>query len=152
MCIRDSNKLIPVKEADAVWTAATYYAKFEYDITDLTITKKVTGDMYDNNQSFVFTVTGDDLGTLTVVLNAGNNFSVTIKDLKVGTTYTVTEKTDWTWRYTLDKSQKEITLVAGEGKNKVTFTNTLKNNKWLTGGAWCDNVWGNNSPDQSETH
>lgn len=140
-----SNKLTPVKEEGAVWTAATYYAKFEHDITDLTITKKVTGDMYDNNQSFVFTVTGDDLGTLTVVLNAGNNFSVTIKDLKVGATYTVTEKTDWSWRYELETVDHAnngcITLEADKDKNTIEFTNRLENPYWLSGNAYCDNRW-----------
>ena len=140
-----NNKLTPVKETDAVWTAATYYAKFEYDITDLTITKKVTGDMYDNNQSFVFTVTGDDLGTLTVVLNDGNNFSVTIKDLKVGATYTVTEKTDWSWRYELETVDHAnngcITLEADKDKNTIEFTNRLENPYWLSGNAYCDNRW-----------
>ena len=140
-----NNKLTPVKATGAVWTAATYYAKFEYDITDLTITKKVTGDMYDNNQSFVFTVTGDDLGTLTVVLNAGNNFSVTIKDLKVGATYTVTEKTDWSWRYelkTVDRANNGcITLEAGKDKNTIEFTNRLENPYWLSGNTYRDNRW-----------
>lgn len=139
-----NNKLTPVK-ATAAWTAATYYAKFEYDITDLTITKKVTGDMYDNNQSFVFTVTGDDLGTLTVVLNAGNNFSVTIKDLKVGATYTVTEKTDWSWRYelkTVDRANNGcITLEADKDKNTIEFTNRLENPYWLSGNTYRDNRW-----------
>ena len=127
------------------YEAATYYAKFEYDITDLTITKKVTGDMYDNNQSFVFTVTGDDLGTLTVVLNAGNNFSVTIKDLKVGATYTVTEKTDWSWRYelkTVDRANNGcITLEADKDKNTIEFTNRLENPYWLSGNTYRDNRW-----------
>ena len=132
------------------YEAATYYAKFEYDITDLTITKSYAdGALLDKNQSAVFTVTGGDLGTgLTVVLNAGNNFRVTIKGLKVGTEYTVAEKTDWTWRYGQQGSQS-ITLQADAAKNTVTFTNTLTNNKWLTGGAWCDNSWAKGSPNKS---
>ena len=135
------------------YEAATYYAKFDYNITDLTITKTYN-NMLDPNQSAVFVVTGGDLGTdgLTVVLNKGNNFKVVIKGLKVGTTYTVTEKTGWTWRYTTDptsQNSQSIQLVANEGNNTITFTNKLDNNKWLTGGAWCDNVWGNNRPDKS---
>lgn len=135
------------------YEAATYYAKFDYDITDLTITKTYD-NMLDTNQSAVFVVTGGDLGAdgLTVVLNKGNEYSVTIKGLKVGTTYTVTEKTGWTWRYTPDptsQNSQSIQLVEGDGNNTITFTNKLKNNMWLTGGAWCDNVWGNNRPDKS---
>ena len=58
----------------------------------------------------------------------------------------------WTWRYTTDptsQNSQSIQLVANEGNNTITFTNKLDNNKWLTGGAWCDNVWGNNRPDKS---
>lgn len=149
------NKLTPDKsknygtEAAPVmgYEAATYYAKFEYDITDLTIIKTYN-NMLDDNQSAVFTVTGD--GTSIDVVIHGNG-RVVIKGLKVGTTYTVTEKT-WTWRYTTaltSPTSGSIQLVAGEGNNTITFTNTLTKNKWLTGGAWCDNVWGNNRPDKS---
>lgn len=149
-----NNKLTPGQsknygtEAAPVmgYEAAIYYAKFEYDITDLTITKTYAdGAPKDPNQSAVFVVTGGDLGDgLTVVLNKGNNFKVVIKGLTVGTTYTVTEKTGWTWRYTTDptsQNSQSIQLVANEGNNTITFTNTLKENKWLTGGAWCDNSW-----------
>lgn len=151
-----NNKLTPgktVKYGDKDgYAAATYYAKFDYAITDLTIIKTYN-NMLDDNQSAVFVVTGGDLGTegLTVVLNKGNNFKVVIKGLKVGTTYTVTEKT-WTWRYmtTLtSQNSQSIQLVDGDGNNTITFTNTLNNNKWLTGGAYCDNVWGHNRPDKS---
>lgn len=129
------------------YEAATYYAKFDYDITDLTITKTYN-NMLDPNQSAVFTVTGD--GTSIDVVIHGNG-RVVIKGLKVGTTYTVTEKTGWTWRYTTaptSQNSRSIQLVAGEGINTITFTNTLTKNKWLTGGAWCDNVWGK-SPNKS---
>ena len=157
-----NNKLTPGKTKNygtaekpvMGYEAATYYAKFDYDITDLTITKTYAdGAPKDPNQSAVFVVTGGDLGEgLTVVLNKGNNCKVVIKGLKVGTTYTVTEKTGWTWRYTTDptsQNSQSIQLVANEGNNTITFTNKLDNNKWLTGGAWCDNVWGNNRPDKS---
>ena len=131
------------------YEAATYYAKFEYDITDLTITKTyAAGEPKDPNQSAVFTVTGD--GTSIDVVIHGNG-RVVIKGLKVGTTYTVTEKT-WTWRYTTaptSQNSRSIQLVAGEGNNTITFTNTLTKNKWLTGGAWCDNVWGSSTPNKS---
>jgi len=158
------NKLTPDKsknygtEAAPVmgYEAATYYAKFDYAITDLTIIKTYN-NMLDDNQSAVFTVTGD--GTSIDVVIHGSD-SVTIKGLKVGTTYTVTEKTGWTWRYTPDltsptsQNSQSIKLEA-TGNNEVTFTNTLNNNKWLTGGAWCDNLWGGNankSPDLSKKH
>ena len=151
-----NNKLTPGKTRNygtaekpvMGYEAATYYAKFEYDITDLTITKTyAAGEPKDPNQSAVFTVTGD--GTSIDVVIHGNG-RVVIKGLKVGTTYTVTEKT-WTWRYmtTLtSQNSQSIQLVDGDGNNTITFTNKLDNNKWLTGGAWCDNVWGK-SPNKS---
>ena len=139
------TKFTPAK-VDGKNVAATYYAKFEHDITDLTITKKyAAGALLDNNQSAVFTVTGGGISVDVVIHGAG---SVTIKGLKVGATYTVTEKTDWSWRYGQQGSQS-IPLKADAAQNTVTFNNTLKNNKWLTGGAWCDNSWAKGSPNKS---
>ncbi len=149
-----TNKLTPQKRQDGLHYAWTYYAKFDYDITDLTITKTYAdGAPKDPNQSAVFTVTDNAGFSIDVVIHGSD--SVTIKGLKVGTTYTVTEKT-WTWRYTTaptSQNSRRIQLVADEENNTITFTNTLKENKWLTGGAWCDNVWGRsavNSPDLSK--
>ena len=144
-----NNKLTPgktVKYGDKDgYAAATYYAKFEYNVTDLTITKTyAAGALLDENQSAVFTVTDNAGFSIDVVIHGSD--SVTIKGLKVGTTYTVTEKTGWTWRYTTDDSEQKITLNATG--NTITFTNKLTKNKWLTGGAWCDNVWGK-SPNKS---
>ena len=150
-----NNKLTPGKTANLGkdkdgndimgYEAATYYAKFDYAITDLTITKTyAAGALLDENQSAVFTVTGD--GTSIDVVIHGNG-RVVIKGLKVGTTYTVTEKT-WTWRYTTaptSPTSRSIQLVADEGNNTITFTNTLTKNKWLTGGAYCDNRWAGGS-------
>lgn len=144
-----NDKLTPEKTKDLgndvkSYEAATYYAKFEEALTDLTIKKEYTGGApLDPNQSAVFVVKGEGLGTegLTVVLNRGNSYQVTINGLKVGTTYTVTEKNSWTWRYTLKNVFPEsgsITLEAN-GNNKVEFTNTLSNPYWLTGGTYCDN-------------
>lgn len=118
------------------YEAATYYAKFEYDVADLTITK--TGwKAIDENQSFIFKVVGDNFEK-TVVINKGG--SVTIKGLKIGT-YTVTEVTDWSWRYTPDKNGKTITLQPAQ-TNEVTFANTRAKDKWLGGDAYSQNKFG----------
>lgn len=138
-----ANKLTPQKTKDLGnnvmgYEAATYYAKFEYDVADLTITKK-GWDTIDEKQSFIFTVTGPDGFNAKVVIQG--NGSVTIKGLKVGT-YTVTEDTDWSWRYTPQggDSQK-ITLSATE-PNTVTFTNKRSNGKWLGGDAYeCNTLY-----------
>ena len=131
-----NNKLTPVKAKNAAWTTATYYAKFEYDVADLTITKKGCKEI-DENQSFLFDVTGPD-GSKRVVVNG--NGSVTIKGLKIGT-YTVTEVTSWSWRYTTSSSQN-ITLKPAV-TNEVIFENTRSNHKWLGGDAYKKNTFDN---------
>ena len=134
-----ANKLTPQKTKDLGnnvmgYEAATYYAKFEYDVADLTITKSGAEDI-DENQSFIFTVTGPNNFNAKVVIQG--NRSVTIKGLKVGT-YTVTEDTDWSWRYTPQNRTQSITLNPGV-TNTVTFVNTRSKGKWLGGDAYKPN-------------
>ena len=117
------------------YAAATYYAKFEYDVADLTITKSGAEDI-DENQSFIFTVTGPNNFSAKVVIQG--NGSVTIKGLKIGT-YTVTEDTGWSWRYTLKNKTQNITLQPA-GKNEVTFINSRSKGKWLGGDAYNHNI------------
>lgn len=117
------------------YAAATYYAKFEYDVADLTITKSGAKDI-DENQSFIFTVTGPNNFSAKVVIQG--NSSVTIKGLKVGT-YTVTEDTDWSWRYTPQNRTQSITLNPAV-TNTVTFVNTRSKGKWLGGDAYEHNI------------
>lgn len=134
-----SNKLTPQKTKDygdgtMGYEAAIYYAKFEYDVADLTITK--TGaQSIDENQSFIFEVRDNNGVLMTQVVIHGNG-SVTIKGLKIGT-YTVTEVTSWSWRYTPDAKSKEITLQPTG--NNVTFDNTRTKGKWLSGDCVADN-------------
>ena len=120
------------------YEAATYYAKFEYDVADLTITKQGCENI-DENQSFLFDVTGPNGYSKRVVING--NGSVTIKGLKIGT-YTVTEVTNWSWRYTADSSSQSIELKPAV-TNAVTFVNTRSNHKWLGGDAYSKNIFGN---------
>ena len=130
-----TNKMTPQKRpSDNLHFAATYYAKFEYDVADLTITKSGAEDI-DENQSFIFTVTGPDGFNAKVVIQG--NGSVTIKGLKVGT-YTVTEDTDWSWRYTPQNRTQSIELNPAV-TNTVTFVNTRSKGKWLGGDAYKPN-------------
>lgn len=135
-----ANKLTPQKTKDLGnsvmgYEAATYYAKFEYDVADLTITKSGAEDI-DENQSFIFTVTGPNNFSAKVAIQG--NGSVTIKGLKIGE-YTVTEDTGWSWRYTPQGNEKKITLSATE-PNTVTFTNKRSKGKWLGGDAYNHNI------------
>ena len=111
---------------------------------DLTIEKTGTQDI-DENQSFVFKVTkdGDTAFSMDVVIHG--NESVTIKGLKPGT-YTVTEETGWSWRYTLADVSQQVNPATAMEKDEndavlVTFTNAREKIKWLNGGAWCENRW-----------
>ena len=133
--VDENNKLTPVK-AGAAWTDTTYYAKFEYNLTDLTITKKMeSGSAYDANDMFIFTVKDSDGKEVAkVTLKAGE--SVTIKNLTVGETYTVTEDTSWSWRY---NDVEDITITLKPSGNEVTVTNTLGNNNWLGASSYAIN-------------
>ena len=132
------------QKVDGVYADATYYAKFELDVFDLTITK--AGDKIDQNQIFVFHVASAD-GVTDMDVTVKGTGSVTIKGLPLGTTYTVTEETDWTWQYTPDKS-KEVFTPSGD--YSVTFTNTYSKSNWLTSFAEVINKWINGEIEQTK--
>ena len=115
------------------YEAATYYAKFDYAVADLTI-KQVDG-IADEYQTFIYVVTGGDLPESGIKVAVNGNSSVTIKNLKIGY-YTVTEETNWNWRCGTTGGSKSITLQ-GAQTNEVSFTkNNVSNFKWLSGNAY----------------
>lgn len=134
------NKLTPDKtknygtaESPAMgYEAATYYAKFDYAVADLTI--KQDGGIADENQTFIYVVTGGDLPESGIKVAVKGNSSVTIRNLKIGS-YTVTEETNWNWRCGTTGGSQSITLQ-GAQTNEVSFTNTVSNSKWLSGNAY----------------
>ena len=151
----------PTKSSE-LWTSATYYAKFEYNLTSLTIDKVFpVGADYsmDTNQRFLFDIVEvDESGN---VVSDGVNLTVTIhKDgsikidgLTVGHRYKITEKTDWSWRYdkcipssNLAGSQANgnsitVKLSADAAANKVTFTNERTYKYWLDGDSYKVNIF-----------
>ena len=142
-----NNKITPEKtknygteENPAMgYEAATYYAKFEYDLADLIISKTGCEDI-DENQSFLFKVEGEGFST-TVAIKG--NTSVKITGLKVGT-YTVTEITNWSWRYTNKDYVKsaDITPTKPDDVYTFNFANTRSITKWLGGDAYSKNIFG----------
>lgn len=132
------------QKVDGVYAEATYYAKFELDVFDLTITK--AGENIDPNQIFVFRVVSAD-GTTDMEVTVKGTGSVKIKGLPLGTTYTVTEDTGWTWQYTPDNASKTI---EPNGDSTVTFTNTYSKPNWLTSFAEVINKWINGQIEQTE--
>lgn len=122
-------------------------------ITSLTI-KKDGWNSVDPNQTFLFTVTGSDAEgqpiNLTVTVHEDD--SVTIDGLIIGNSYTITEKVDWSWRYTFKSwtfKTGETVINTGtnngaviqlvESGNNITFENNRPMEYWLDGDSWCDN-------------
>ena len=106
----------------------------------LTISKKVTGDGANPNQTFVFDVK-DSAGKLvtTIVLKDGD--SKTITGLAVGT-YTVTEDTNWSWSYSIvGDNNKTATLSGTTPSTTVAVTNHYNSHNWLTSIADVINKW-----------
>ena len=109
----------------------------------LTITKRVEGtDPIE--QSFIFTVTGTNGFSMSVVMSpedfgAGRSCSVTITNLPVGS-YTVTEDTGWSWKYTCANDSQNAT-IAGNDTVTVNFTNTRDGEPWLGGTDIVENVF-----------
>lgn len=137
----ENNKITPQKTADLGnnvkgYEAATYYAKFEADVADLTITKHGYVAT-DGEQSFIFTVTGPDGFSKKIVIQG--NGTVVLTGLKIGK-YTVTEDTAWSWRYTPESGSVSITLKPGE-TNAVTYVNERTNDKWLGDDSYVKNVF-----------
>lgn len=142
--ISDSVHFTP-KKVEGKNVAATYYAKFEWNVTSLKIAKLGILDV-DNHikdaeghpgneerQSTIFQVTGPDGYSQKVVVHG--NSSVTIEGLVIGE-YTVTEVTDWSWRYKPTATSQTITLEPPTAENVVTFSNGRENQFWLNGGAY----------------
>ena len=138
-----NNKLTPQKTKDlgngvTGYEAATYYAKFELDVFDLTIKKEGCAEI-DENQSFLFRITGPNGFSMEVTVQG--NGSKTIQGLQMGG-YTVTEVESWSWRY---KCQNNNQVVKSEnvtdGEASVTFTNKRDFVFWLNGCAFADNRW-----------
>lgn len=132
------NKLTP-QQVNGVYEEATYYAKFELDVFDLTIEK--TGKNIDPNQTFVFHVKGNNNDVNMQVVITGTNKQV-IKNLPVGD-YTITEDTSWSWKYTpVDGDEKTLmTSDIEKGAATVTFENKNNGTNWLTSLAKVINTW-----------
>lgn len=139
-----TNKLTPQKSVpygdQKGYGAATYYAKFERDVFDLTIEKKAASDSnIDPNQTFVFRVQGEGVDMQVVITGANKQV---IKNLPVGD-YTITEDTSWSWKYTpVGGATQELKSDSiQDGTATVTFKNENKGTNWLTSLAKAINTW-----------
>jgi len=129
--VNDNGTLTPGRGANGLYEGGTFYAVIDYHLADLIISKTATGYHCDD-QTFIFEVYQKDTLLTTVTLKSGE--SVAIKDLIIGTTYTVKEVGSWSWRF--DAAEQEHTMLpvaeGSENTNKVAFTNTQTNNLWLS--------------------
>lgn len=126
-------------------------------LTSLTIKKTGAADI-DVNQSFLFTVTGKDADgkDINLTVTVHGNGSTIIDGLVIGNEYTITEKTDWSWRYRFSKWEHRVNaddattttgstngaaIKLGTDGNEITFTNKRSNPYWLDGDSWCKNIF-----------
>lgn len=106
----------------------------------LKITKNVTGEGANPNQTFVFNVMKGGDRVTTVVLKA--NTSTTITGLAVGD-YTVVEDTNWSWSYKVaENSEKVDVKLSGTKPNgEAKITNHYDKHDWLTSIVDVINKW-----------
>ncbi len=120
---------------ETAWEGGTtFYVKVDYAVADLTIEKKISGDETPD-QTFLFNVVGEGVDLYVTV---EGNKSVTIKELLVGN-YTVTEVTDWSWRYTPDGAEKTVAMDGAD--RTVTFTNSRSSDLWQDSESFARNIF-----------
>ena len=122
---------------------------FVYDPTLTTLNIRKTGfDAADAGTTFIFRIKGTDGNTKNIDLRVtihgyvmGDHVpNVTVADLPVGS-YTVTEESDWSWRYQPKNGEQTITLDPDGAKNVLTFENERKDGQWLSGDAYNNNLY-----------
>ena len=149
--VSTEETFVPEKPSDSeVWISATYYAKFEYNVSTLTITKE--GMVNGESAIVVVTVNGVDY---TLVFNRDNT-TATIANVLIGSEYSVQENTDWSWRYSnqptieyTDAPEGTVYKIDANAElNKVTITNTRGTDKWLSDESAVENNLGNGNQDE----
>lgn len=109
---------------------------FIYDptLTTLTIQKQGCEDI-DEKQTFLFHVKGSSADPNTedidLTVTVHGNGQTTVTDLPVGN-YTVTEETEWSWRYTPDGGA-DRTFKAAIGGTNLVYQNSRTQTQWLDG-------------------
>ena len=122
---------------------------FIYYPTLTTLNIRKTGfDAADAGTTFIFRIKGTDENTKNIDLRVTIHGyvmvdhvpNVTVADLPVGS-YTVTEESDWSWRYQPTNGEQPITLDPDGAKNVLTFENERKDGQWLSGDAYNNNLY-----------
>ena len=109
----NDGKLVPLAtdaNGDGVYLyeGGTYYAKFDFNFTSLTISVE---NSLDNEQGFLFLLEGIDANTTGVnLLVAVKGNGVAVIDMLTVGKYRVTQLDGWSWRYSPDSPSLEINL------------------------------------------
>lgn len=106
----------------------------------LTITKAGSSHV-DASQSYLFQLRGTDQTNQDICLEVAvvGNRSVTITGLPIGA-YTVTERTDWSWRYTPTSFWSAV-LGSGHPNASIQAENRRTEIHWLDGCAAAENIF-----------
>ncbi|MBR5488590.1 MAG: hypothetical protein IKV72_02710 [Firmicutes bacterium] len=91
----------------------------------------------DPDSSFLFRISGPNGFSMDAVIH-GNGYAV-IENLPVAE-YTITEITDWSWRYEPEANdQKILATDVKDGIASITFNNVRKQKQWLDGEHFSEN-------------
>ena len=124
----------PTKADDEAWKNTTYYAKFEWNVADVTITKN--GLAQDDSAIFVvegYNSASESKQTWYIALHDGE--SAVLADMKINTQYTITELGSWSVYYNAaaiaEKTVQPYDENGENTQNTVTISNTPIADKWL---------------------
>lgn len=125
---------------------------------NLTITKTLgNNEVAKEDQTFIFEVSGTTRNpetnysmTAALVIKKGeSSATVTIANIPDGT-YTVEEKSSWSWRYDFKShsfnpkdgaaiSEEQFTVGVKDPEWEANFVNSYKTSTWLSGDCYCEN-------------
>lgn len=123
----DTTIKVSAKVGDVEKASTSYVVHPKF--CTLTVNKSVA-KTYSNNDSFIFNVVGKGNVPYNAQVVITGNGSAILTGLPIGD-YTVTEDTNWSWRYTCDSSSASTTLSASKDNDRLTITNKLTENNWL---------------------
>ncbi|MGN0538208.1 MAG: hypothetical protein ACI4M3_09560, partial [Acutalibacteraceae bacterium] len=128
-----SSETVTVTPSKEVPNQTVYFA---YTLQNGTLTIQKSGDLLpDETALFVIT---DKNGNISYETIQGSG-SKTLKGLTLGEEYTVTEMTDWSWKYELESDNPQQIRITS-GKNIVAFENK-GGSSYLTDESFASNVF-----------
>ena len=134
-----SVTVTPKNEGTVQATTVTAKAVLTVKTCTWTITKSGAADS--GNYIFKLSGSGNNLAAaVNTVVSVGNNGTVTVKGLPIGT-YTVTEDSGWSWRYNADDETAELSPASDTAS--VTVVNEKVNGNWLDSEAAVTNDFNN---------